>query len=224
MNKQSKNKKRLKKLAKESKAKIEKNRMAIEEYCYQQISHLEFLNELEKRSIAKSIARVPKNYARDSESIKDWWNYCQYPANFGGYLPHLNITICIGKLATILKRQNFETCQIASKRFSEIKEEVDVSNIDKKCVYYQNEDLSDVELKDEPIIILKDLNGLCRVIDGNHRATNAVKNNLPYLDAYIVDDAFITDNDCFGTRYDQELYFANKMMYDAYYKCYPDLY
>lgn len=101
MNKQSKNKKRLKKLAKESKAKIEKNRMAIEEYCYQQISHLEFLNEFEKRSIAKSIARVPKNYARDSESIKDWWNYCQYPANFGGYLPHLNITICIGKLATI---------------------------------------------------------------------------------------------------------------------------
>lgn len=220
MSAQNKKKKRLrelKRIAKETAATIKENRKMVEEIIFERLSQEVFLNENEMRIIASTIAQIPSNYVRDSEAIKDWWNYCQYPANFGGILHPFNITICIGKIRSILQDGNYITHQIASERFSEIKE-VNVHMMNKKHVYYQIEDLSDVELKDEPIIIFKDSIESHRVIDGNHRTTNAVKNNLPFLDAYIVDEVFITEHECFGTKYDQELYYANKLVYDAYFR------
>ena len=186
------------------------------EFMLQKFSNASFLTSADIQAISKHLSLIPQDYITLSKNIADWWNYFQLKVDFGGLVP-FDIGISIKKIFEILIVTHYPVEKIETSRFIDATKLTppSIKDIDTRYLFYSSPK-DNIEVKDEPIIVLKEFDRMLRVIDGNHRVDEAINRQKPYLEAFIIDSEFLLQNDCFQTEYDRHIYCAYKLFYEAY--------
>jgi hypothetical protein len=173
-----------------------------------------FLDPLKMRLIAETFAHIPTSYFF-GEDHNDWWNYYQMGVDFGGLFP-CRIGLSINKIKQSIQTRNISMETIAVQNFKEATPSgTDFDSLDPSTIFYTKpEDI--IEVSNEPIIVLSEFEQSNRVIDGNHRVDDAIRNNQTEISAFIITNQFLLNNDCFDTPYDNAIFKAHVMFYEAY--------
>lgn len=215
--KHKKTKQRRHKLAKERKNVSEEPEDLIAKRYYMYLERFQtvvFLNPLQVRLIAETFAHIPTSYFFD-ENRNDWWNYYQMEVDFGTLFP-CRIGLSINKIKQSIQNRGITTETIAVQNFKEATPSgTDFDSLDPSTIFYTKpEDI--IEVSNEPIIVLSEFEQSNRVIDGNHRVDDAIRNNQTEISAFIITNQFLLNNDCFDTPYDNAIFKAHVMFYEAY--------
>ena len=176
-----------------------------------------FLNPLQIRLIAETFAHIPTSYFFD-ENRNDWWNYYQMDEHFN-FIKDVRIGISNLKVMDAIRRHNVPVTEIAIKNFFQADpNSTSPDDATPNKFFYKKE--YDKGVTVGPIIILQEFNRYNRVIDGNHRVSDAILNSKESISAYIISDDFLLENDCFHLDYDKQLFEAHQLFHSSYIKKY----
>ena len=165
----------------------------------QHLESLNFLSESKIKFIVNQIMNVPKSFL-DEE--KEWWNYYSINNSFeitskdGWVFPS---RIFIPKTQKYLKSNKRTIKVLPLELFTSQYDEK--HTIESHIIYTSsNEKSKSIE---EPIIILKEFHGGLRVIDGNHRISNAILSHKTSISAQIINEEELFSSDLFSSHYNK---------------------
>lgn len=180
-----------------------------------QFQECHFLNGEQVRKIANILSSQPDDYSEKANSPEDDWNYYQMDVDFNG-IKLVSIGISNLKVLDAIRRHNVPTKEIAIGNFLQADSNgTSFYDINPNEVFYKKE--SDTKSRTVgPIIILQECNGGNRVIDGNHRVSEAILNSKESISAHIISDNFLLENDCFQLDYDKRLFEAHYLFNSSF--------
>lgn len=185
-----------------------------------QFQKCHFLNGEQVRKIVGILSSQPDDYLTKAESPKDRWNYYQLEDDFNK-IKKVSIGILIQKVMDAIRRHNVPVAEIAIENFFQADPNgTSPDDITPNKVFYTKE--YDKGVTVGPIIILQEFNRYNRVIDGNHRVSDAILNSKESISAYIISDDFLLENDCFHLDYDKQLFEAHQLFHSSYIKKYKE--
>lgn len=183
-----------------------------------QFQKYHFLNGEQVRKIANILSSQPDDYLEEATSPEDWWNYYRMDDDFNG-IKLVSIGISIQKVMDAIRRHNVPVTEIVIKNFFQADPKgTSPDDATPNKVFYKKE--YDKSVTVGPIIILQEFNRHNRVIDGNHRVSDAILNSKESISAYIISDDFLLENDCFHLDYDKQLFEAHQLFHSSYIKKY----
>lgn len=179
-----------------------------------QFQKYHFLNGEQVRKIANILSSQPDDYLTKAMSPEDYWNYYQMEDDFNK-IKKVSIGILIQKVVDAIRRHNVPVTEIAIKNFFQADPNgTSPDDVTPNKVFYQKE--YDKGVTVGPIIILQEFNRHNRVIDGNHRVSDAILKSKESISAYIISDNFLLENDCFHLDYDKQLFEAHQLFHSSY--------
>ena len=182
-----------------------------------QFQKCHFLNGEQVRKIVGILSSQPDDYLEKATSPDDYWNYYQLGVHFNG-IKRFDIGISIQKVLDAIRRHNVPTKEIAIGNFLQADPQgTSIYEITPNKFFY-NKPSDTIDVSDEPIIILQEFNRHNRVIDGNHRVSDAILKSKESISAYIISDDFLLENDCFHLDYDKQLFEAHQLFHSSYIK------
>lgn len=181
-----------------------------------QFQKYHFLNGEQVRKIVGILSSQPDDYLTKAESPKDWWNYYQMDEHFN-FIKDVRIGISNLKVMDAIRRHNVPVTEIAIKNFFQADpNSTSPDDATPNKFFYKKE--YDKGVTVGPIIILQEFNRYNRVIDGNHRVSDAILNSKESISAYIISDNFLLENDCFHLDYDKQLFEAHQLFHSSFIK------
>lgn len=182
-----------------------------------QFQKCHFLNGEQVRKIANILSSQPDDYLEKATSPEDYWNYYQLGVHFNG-IKRFDIGISIQKVLDAIRRHNVPTKEIAIGNFLQADPQgTSIYEITPNKFFY-NKPSDTIDVSDEPIIILQEFNRHNRVIDGNHRVSDAILKSKESISAYIISDDFLLENNCFQLDFDKKLFEAHKIFNSSFIK------
>ena len=182
-----------------------------------QFQKCHFLNGEQVRKIVGILSSQPDDYLEKATSPEDYWNYYQLGVHFNG-IKRFDIGISIQKVLDAIRRHNVPTKEIAIGNFLQADPRgTSIYEITPNKFFY-NKPSDTIYVSDEPIIILQEFNRHNRVIDGNHRVSDAILKSKESISAYIISDDFLLENNCFQLDFDKKLFEAHKIFNSLFIK------
>lgn len=194
MNRKNENKK----FKKQKKLKRKKIKMNLKSLYRQKYS---LLKDADINYLVSTVMDIPENYVKNSENVKDPWNYSQIRVSLGIGIGDYNIGVNAKKLNECIERAKIESKKIPIKEL-------------KKQIKYNSVGTDDSSKSQGPIVILNMFNNHKLILDGNHRLNDLIKQNKEECKFFLVNDKFLIKNNLFVTDYDFELYKAAKIIDD----------
>lgn len=185
----------------------------------EQFLECQFLNNEQVRKIVGILSSQPDDYLEKATSPEDYWNYYQLGVHFNG-IKRFDIGISIQKVLDAIRRHNVPTKEIAIGNFLQADPQgTSIYEITPNKFFY-NKPYDTIDVSDEPIIILQEFKRHNRVIDGNHRVSDAILKSKESISAYIISDDFLLENNCFQLDFDKKLFEAHKIFNSSFIKKY----
>ena len=194
----------------------------LKEQFKKHLESCEFLSSSKVKFILNQVTNVPKTFL-DEE--KDWWNHYAINNSFGKTFETDWIfpsRISIPKTKKYLSHKKRNTAQVSLKKFipqgSENNEQYLYNSSNILYTSSTGTSLS----QGQPIIILKEFYGDLRVIDGNHRISNAKESHLENISAYFINEEEIFKFHLFSSHYNEMTRKAFRIFVDERNKYFQD--
>ncbi|WP_271327860.1 ParB/Srx family N-terminal domain-containing protein [Lactococcus muris] len=194
----------------------------VKEKFKQHLESYEFLSSSKIKFILNQITNIPKSFF-DEEN--DWWNHYAINNSFGETLGTDWIfpsRISIPKLQKYLSLNKRNEIQVPLKEFIPQYSESNEQYLPSLTNILYTPSTEESASQGQPIIILKEFHGGLRVIDGNHRVSQAKEAKLENISAYFVNEEEIFEFHLFSSHYNEMTRKAFRIFVDEMNKYYGD--